>query len=58
MSLIGAVARDTFDSFNGYILKGDPAQGFDLMFDSLMARATDEPDAIYGLVAKTRRCGG
>ncbi len=53
MSLIGVVARDTFDSFNGYILKGDPAQGVELMFDTLMARATDEPDAIYGLVAKS-----
>lgn len=53
MALIGPVPRDTFDSFNGYILKGDPVQGFDLMFDSLMARANDEPDAVYGLVAKT-----
>lgn len=53
MALIGATANDTFDSFNGYILKGDPAQGIDLMFDTLMTRAFDEPDAVYGLVAKT-----
>lgn len=53
MALIGPVPVDTFDSFNGYILKGDPAQGFALMFDTLMARAMDEPDAVYGLVAKT-----
>jgi microcin C transport system substrate-binding protein len=53
MALIGPVANDTFDSFNGYILKGDPAQGIGLMFDSLMDRAMDEPDAVYGLVAKT-----
>ena len=53
ISLIGPVPRDTFDSFNGYILKGDPVQGFELMFDSLMARATDEPDAMYGLVARS-----
>ncbi|MGH6854116.1 MAG: extracellular solute-binding protein [Aestuariivirga sp.] len=53
MALIGPVANDTFDSFNGYILKGDPVQGFALMFDTLMARAMDEPDAVYGLVAKT-----
>ncbi len=53
MALIGPVPRDTFDSFNGYILRGDPVQGFDLMFDSLMVRANDEPDAVYGLVAKT-----
>ena len=53
MALIGPVPVDTFDSFNGYILKGDPAQGLALMFDTLMARAMDEPDAVYGLVAKT-----
>jgi microcin C transport system substrate-binding protein len=53
MALIGPVPGDTFDSFNGYILKGDPAQGTALMFDTLMDRAMDEPDAVYGLVAKT-----
>jgi microcin C transport system substrate-binding protein len=53
ISLIGPTPVETFDSFNGYILRGDPVQGFDLMFDSLMARAADEPDAMYGLVAKT-----
>ena len=53
MALIGPVANDTFDSFNGYILKGDPAQGLELLFDSLMVRAMDEPDAVYGLVAKS-----
>ena len=31
-------ARTTFDSFNAFILKGDAAQGLDLLFDSLMAR--------------------
>ena len=53
MALIGVVASDTFDSFNGYILKGDRGPGLELMFDTLMARAMDEPDAIYGLVAKS-----
>jgi microcin C transport system substrate-binding protein len=53
ISLIGPIPVETFDSFNGFILKGDPVQGFELMFDSLMARAADEPDAMYGLVAKT-----
>jgi microcin C transport system substrate-binding protein len=53
LSLIGPVARTTFDSFNGFILKGDPAQGIDLLFDSLMTRALDEPDAVYGLVARS-----
>ena len=53
MALIGPVPLETFDSFNGYILKGDPVQGFALMFDTLMERAMDEPDAVYGLVAET-----
>jgi microcin C transport system substrate-binding protein len=53
MSTIGVVANDTFDSFNNFILKGDPAQGLGLLFDTLMARAFDEPDAVYGLVAKS-----
>ena len=49
----GTLAIDTFDSFNGYILKGNAAQNIGLLFDSLMVRANDEPDAVYGLVAKT-----
>ncbi|MFO0993564.1 MAG: extracellular solute-binding protein [Hyphomicrobiales bacterium] len=53
IATIGVVARDTFDSFNDFILKGDPAQGLGLLFDTLMERANDEPDAMYGLVAKT-----
>ncbi len=53
IATIGITARDTFDSFNNYILKGDPAQGLALLFDSLMTRAYDEPDADYGLIART-----
>lgn len=53
MALIGDARLNTFDSFNGFILKGDPAQGFELMFDALMVRAMDEPDAVYGLVAES-----
>lgn len=49
----GILAIDTFDSFNGYILKGNPAQNIGLLFDTLMTRANDEPDAVYGLVAKS-----
>ncbi len=49
----GTLAIDTFDSFNGYILKGNAAQNIGLLFDSLMVRANDEPDAVYGLVART-----
>jgi microcin C transport system substrate-binding protein len=43
----------TFNSLNAYILKGEGAQGMDLVFATLMARAGDEPDAVYGLAAKS-----
>src|SRR3954468_18544338 len=43
----------TFNSLNAYILKGEGAQGMDLTFTALMARAGDEPDAVYGLAAKS-----
>jgi microcin C transport system substrate-binding protein len=42
----------TFNSLNSYILKGDGAQGMDLTFASLMIRAEDEPDSMYGLAAR------
>jgi len=41
----------TFNSLNIFILRGDGAQGMELTFASLMARANDEPDALYGLAA-------
>lgn len=53
LAMIGTAATVTFDSFNGYILKGVSAQGLEYLFDSLMVRAFDEPDAVYGLVAKS-----
>ena len=43
----------TFSSLNAFILKGDGAQGMDLTFATLMTRAGDEPDALYGQVAKS-----
>ena len=43
----------TFNSLNIYILKGDGAQGMELTFASLMTRAEDEPDAVYGLAARS-----
>jgi microcin C transport system substrate-binding protein len=45
----------TFNSLNIFILKGDGAQGMELTFASLMARAWDEPDALYGLAARAVR---
>ncbi|MTI44647.1 microcin C transport system substrate-binding protein [Roseibium hamelinense] len=43
----------TYNTFNTFILKGDAPPRMELCFDSLMVRALDEPDAMYGLVAET-----
>ena len=53
ISLIGTSGVTSFDSLNAYILKGQPAEGLNLLFDTLMVRAMDEPDAMYGLLAST-----
>jgi microcin C transport system substrate-binding protein len=52
-SLVGWGGVATFNSLNNYILKGDAAQGLELLFDSLMTPAADEADAVYGLVAES-----
>ena len=46
-------ATQTFNTLNSYVLKGDSPPRMEITFDTLMTRATDEPDAIYGLLAKT-----
>jgi len=54
----GTVSRElfgTFNSLNGFILRGDPAAGMDFTFDSLMKNSLDEHDALYGLVAHAVR---
>jgi microcin C transport system substrate-binding protein len=43
----------TFNSFNSFILKGDAPPRMELCFDTLMVRALDEPDAMYGLLAES-----
>jgi microcin C transport system substrate-binding protein len=48
--LVGS-GGSTFDSLNAYIVKGDAANGMSITFASLMARAYDEPDAVYLLAA-------
>ncbi|MEC9369425.1 MAG: extracellular solute-binding protein [Pseudomonadota bacterium] len=53
LSMIGTAGIITFNSLNAFILKGDAAQGLEYLFDSLMTRAEDEPDAMYGLVAES-----
>jgi microcin C transport system substrate-binding protein len=42
----------TFNSLNSFILRGDAALGMEVTFASLMVRANDEPDAMYGLAAR------
>jgi len=42
----------TYDTLNVFVLKGTGAHGMRLTFDSLMTRAWDEPDAMYGLAAE------
>ena len=51
-SQLAGTGTNTFNSFNGFVLKGDPALDMALTFASLMARAEDEPDAVYGLAAE------
>jgi microcin C transport system substrate-binding protein len=45
----------TFNSLNSYILKGEGALGMDNTFAALMVRSGDEPDAMYGLAARSVR---
>ncbi len=42
-----------FDSFNPYIIKGDPATGTNLMFESLMSSPDDDSLSEYGLIAES-----
>ncbi|HLI12000.1 MAG TPA: extracellular solute-binding protein [Alphaproteobacteria bacterium] len=46
-------ATGTFDSLNPFILKGVPASGIGLVFDTLTVQSQDEPSSEYGLVAQT-----
>ena len=52
----GAVVNEatgTFDSFNAFILKGIPAAGISLIYDSLMVGSSDEAFTNYGLLAES-----
>jgi len=53
MSFRGTGASRTFDSLNAFVLAGEPAQGLLRLYDTLLTRAHDEPDAVYGLLAET-----
>ena len=46
--------QGSFDSLNPLIVKGDPAEGVrDYVYESLLARANDEPFTLYGLIAES-----
>lgn len=42
-----------FDSFNAFIVKGTPAPGVGMLFDTLLVSAADEAFSEYGLLAET-----
>ena len=43
----------TFNTLNSFVLRGDAPPRMEFVFDTLMMRAADEPDALYGLLAET-----
>lgn len=45
-------AIGTFDSFNPYIVKGNPADGIGRIYDTLMTSSADEAFSEYGLLAE------
>jgi microcin C transport system substrate-binding protein len=46
-------STQTFNTLNSFVLKGDSPPRMELVFDTLLASAGDEPDAMYGLLAET-----
>ncbi|MHA1569821.1 MAG: extracellular solute-binding protein, partial [Alphaproteobacteria bacterium] len=45
--------QGTFDSFNAFIVKGNPAAGMGGIYETLMASSADEPFSKYGLIAES-----
>lgn len=50
-------AIGTYDSLNGFILKGTPATGLGLIYDTLTYQSQDEPFTAYGLLAERMEIG-
>ena len=53
---VGKVILDSFgsfDSFNGFISKGEPAAGLGYIYETLTVRSYDEAFTEYGLIAET-----
>ncbi len=46
-------AIGSFDTLNPYIVKGRPAAGIQLIYDTLMTLSLDEPSSEYGLIAES-----
>jgi microcin C transport system substrate-binding protein len=46
---------DTFDTLNTYSKRGDGAAGMSATYDNLMTATGNEPDTVYGLVARAVR---
>ncbi len=47
-----AFAEGSFDSLNAFSVKGDPAGGLGLLYDSLMTGSPDEPSSEYCLICE------
>ena len=52
---VGNQNFDTFNTLHIYVLRGDGAAGMGATFDSLMSGSGDEPDTLYGLLARAVR---
>jgi len=46
-------ATGGYDSFNSFILRGTPAEGLELLYDTLLESSADEPFSSYGRLAET-----
>jgi len=43
----------TFNTLNSFVLRGEAPPRMEMCFDGLMTPSLDEPDSVYGFVAKT-----
>ncbi len=46
-------STNAFDSLNPFIVKGNKAPAIGIVFESLMVASLDEPQSMYGLIAKS-----
>ena len=50
---IALTALGSFDSLNAFILRGTPAVGLGLIYDTLLQESADEPSTEYAHIAET-----